>query len=98
MQDSYNALLEKSGEYARVAKATIRKIKKVEEDDKSILVWYKESRCENESLKEELNNAYSKIKFLELEVVQANAKVERVASKNLMKCLPIKNLLRIEVA
>ena len=87
LQESYNALLEKSGEYARVAKATIRKIKKVEGDYKSILMRYKESRCENESLKEELNNAYSKIKFLELEVVQANAKVECVASKKLDKVL-----------
>ena len=81
LQESYNALLEKSGDYARVAKAAIRKMKKVEEDYKSILTQYKESKCEVEGLNEELNNAYSKIKFLELEVVQANAKVERVASK-----------------
>ena len=87
LQESYNALLEKSGEYARVAKAAIRVAKKVEEDYKSILVQYKESRCENESLKEELNNANSKIKFLELEVVQANAKVEPVASKKLNEVL-----------
>ena len=31
----------------------------------------------------ELTEAYSKIKFLELEVVQANAKVERISSKKL---------------
>ena len=31
----------------------------------------------------ELTEAYSKIKFLELEVIQANAKVERVSSKKL---------------
>ena len=30
-----------------------------------------------ETLNKELTKAYSKIKFLELEVVQANAKVER---------------------
>lgn len=65
----------------------MRKMKKAEEDYKSILVRYKEARCENESLKEELNNAYSKIKFLELEVVQANAKVARVASKKLDEVL-----------
>ena len=46
-------------------------------------MWYKETRSEVEGLNEELNNAYSKIKFLELEVVQANAKVECVASKKL---------------
>ena len=34
-------------------------------------------------MNEELTNAYSRKKFLELEVIQANAKVERVASKKL---------------
>ena len=48
---------------------------------------YKETRCEVEGLNEELTNAYSKIKFLELEVIQANAKVERVASKKLDEVL-----------
>ena len=67
MQESYNALLEKSGEYARMAKIAIKKMKKPEEDYKSILVRYKETKCEVEGLNEELNNAYSRIKFLELE-------------------------------
>ena len=35
----------------------------------------------------ELTEAYSKIKFLELEVVQVNAKVERVSSKKLDEVL-----------
>ena len=87
LQESYNALLEKGGEYARVAKAAIRKMKKVEQDYKSIHVQYKETKCEVERLNEELNNAYSKIKFLDLEVVQANAKVERVVSKKLDEVL-----------
>ena len=34
-----------------------------------------------ETLNEKLTEAYSKIEFLELEVVQANAKVEQVSSK-----------------
>ena len=38
-------------------------------------------------MNEELTNAYSTIKFLELEVIQANAKVERVASKKLDEVL-----------
>ena len=38
-------------------------------------------------LNEELTEAYSKIKFLELEVIQANAKVKRVASKKLNEVL-----------
>ena len=74
-----------------MAKAAIRKMKKAEKDYKSILAWYKETKCEVEGLNEELNNAYSKIKFLELEVVQANAKVERVASKKLDEVLAYQN-------
>ena len=66
-----------------MAKAAIREMKKAKEDYKSILARYKETKYEVEGLNEELNNAYSKIKFLEFEVVQANAKVERVTSKKL---------------
>ena len=87
MQESYNSLLDKTGEYARVAKAAIRKMKKAEQDCKSILVRYKEMKCEVEALNGELTNAYSKIKFLELEVIQANAKVEHIASKKLDELL-----------
>ena len=52
-----------------MAKVAIRKMKKAEEDYKSILTRYKETKCEVEGLNEELGNAYSKIKFLEFEVV-----------------------------
>ena len=34
-------------------------------------------------MKAELLNAYSKIKFLELEIIQANVKVERISTKKL---------------
>ena len=40
-----------------------------------------------ETLNGELTEAYSKVKFLELEVVQANAKVKRVSSKKLDEVL-----------
>ena len=83
LQETYNSLLENSGEYARVVKATIKKMKRVEEDYRSLLVQYKETKCEMEMLNGELTETYSKIKFLELEVIQANAKVERVSSKKL---------------
>ena len=66
-----------------VAKAAVKKMKKAGEDYRSLLVRYKEAKCEIETLNGELTEAYSKIKFLELEVVQANAKVERVSSKKL---------------
>ena len=56
LQESYNYLLEKTGEYARVAKAAIRKMKKAEQDYKSILVRYKEAKCEVEAMNEELMN------------------------------------------
>ena len=67
LQESYNSLLEKTRESTRVATAAIKKMKKVEQDYKSILVRYKEMKCEVEALNGELTEAYSKIKFLELE-------------------------------
>ena len=67
LQETYNTLLEKLNEYARVAKAAIKKMKRVEQDYKSLLMWYKETKCDVETLNEELTEAYSKIKFLELE-------------------------------
>ena len=83
LQENYNSLLEKFGEYARVAKAVVKEIKKAEEDYKSLLVHYKEAKCEIETLNGELTEAYLNIKFLELEVVKANAKVKRVSTKKL---------------
>ena len=82
-RENYNSLLKKSGEYARVAKAVVKKMKKVEEDYRSLLVRYKDAKCEIEMLNGELTEAYIKVKFLELEEVQANAKVERVSTKKL---------------
>ena len=38
LQENYNSLLEKSGEYARVAKAAVKKVKNAEEDYRSLLV------------------------------------------------------------
>ena len=76
LQETYNSLLEKTGEYAKVVKAAIKKMKRAEEDYRSLLVRYKETKCETETLNGEMTKAYSKIKFLELKVVQANAKVE----------------------
>ena len=40
-----------------------------------------------ETMNGEFTEAYSKIKFLELEVVQVNAKVERVSSKKIDEVL-----------
>ena len=83
LQENYNSLLEKLGEYVRVAKAAVKKMKKAEEDYRILLVRYKEAKCEIQMLNGELTAAYTKVKFLELEVVQANAKVERVSTKKL---------------
>ena len=83
LQENYNSLLAKSGEYARVAKAAMKKMKKAEEDYRSLLVRYKEAKCEIETLNGELTEAYNKVRFLEHEVVQANAKVEKVSTKKL---------------
>ena len=49
----------------------------------SMLVQHKEAKCEVERLKGELVEAYSKIKFLELEIIQANVKVELISTKKL---------------
>ena len=38
LQETYNSLLEKTGEYAKVAKAAIKKMKRAEEDYKSLLM------------------------------------------------------------
>ena len=83
LQDMYNALLEDCAKYAKVAKSAVKKMKKIEEEHKSTLAQLKDAKCEVEELKEELLNAYSKINFLELEVIQANVKVECVTTKKL---------------
>jgi len=54
LQESYNFLLEKTGEYARVGKAAIKKMKKTEQDYKSVLMRYKETKCKVKVLNEEL--------------------------------------------
>ena len=87
LQETYNSLLKKTGEYVKVAEAAIKKMKRAEEDYRSFLVRYKETKCEIEMLNGELTKAYTKVKFLELEVVQANAKIERVSTKKLDKVL-----------
>ena len=76
-----------TGEYAKVTNAVIKKMKRAKQDYKSLLVQYKETKCEMETLNKELIEAYSKIIFLKLEVVQVNAKVERVSSKKLDELL-----------
>ena len=83
LQKNYNSLLEKSGEYIRVAKAAVKKMKKVDEDYKSLLIRYKEAICEIQTLNGELSEAYTKVRFLEQEVVQANTEIERVSTKKL---------------
>ena len=62
-------------------------MKRVEQDYKNLLVRYNETKCEVETLNGELTEAYSKIKFLELEVIQANAKIKQVSSKKLNEML-----------
>ena len=69
LQETYNSLLEKTNEYAKVASVAIKKMKRVEKDYKSLLIQYKETKCEMETLNGELTKAYTKIKFLELKVV-----------------------------
>ena len=71
----------------KVAKAAIKKMTRAKQDNMSLLVQYKETKCEFKTLNGELIEAYSKIKFFDLEVIQAHAKVERVSSKKLDEVL-----------
>ena len=57
LQENYNSLLEKLRKYARVAKAALKKMKKAEEDYRSLLVRYKEAKCEIDTLNGELTEA-----------------------------------------
>ena len=75
LQENYNSLLEKSGKYAHVAKAVVKKMKKADDDYRSLLMRHKEAKCEIEKLNGELSEAYTKVRFLEQEVVKANAKI-----------------------
>ena len=70
-----------------MVEAAIRKMKRAEQDYISLLERYQETKCEVEALNEELTKAYFKIKFLGLEVIHANAKVEHIASKKLDEVL-----------
>ena len=83
LQEAYDSLLEDCGKYTKVVNLVVKKMKKVEEEHRCILVQLKEAKCEVEGLKEELVVAYSKIKFLELEISQANIKVEHISTKKL---------------
>ena len=83
LQEAYDSLLEDCGKYAKIENLAMKKMKKVEEEHRCILVQHKEAKCEVERLKGELVEAYSKIKFLELEIIQANVKVECISTKKL---------------
>ena len=50
LQETYNSLIEKTSEYVRVAKAAIKKMKRAEQDYKSLLVQYKETIQRSNSL------------------------------------------------
>ena len=68
-QEAYNSLLEDYSKYAKVSNLAVKKMKKVEEEHRGILVQLKEAKFEVEGLKGELVEAYSMIKFLELEII-----------------------------
>ena len=73
-----------------MAKATVEKMKKAEEDYRSLLMRYKEAKCEIETLNGELIEAYTKVKFLELEVVQAITIILKYIMSRLQKFIDLK--------
>ena len=83
LQEAYDSILEYCGKYAKVTNLAMKKMKKVEEEHRGILVQLKEAKCEVERLKGELVEDYSKIKFLELKIIKANIKVECISTKKL---------------
>ena len=91
-QENYNSLLEKSGEYARVAKAVVKKMKKAEEDYRSLLVRYKEAKCEIETLTGELTEAYTKVKFLSVRWFKQMPKYTESLPRSLMMSSLLKKL------
>ena len=92
IQDVYEALLEDCGKYAKVAKSVVKKMKRIEKDHKSTLAQLNDAKCEVEDLKDELLNAYSKIKFLELEVIQAMLKWSALQPRSLIMFFRFKSL------
>ena len=52
-----------------MAKTAVRKMKKAKEDYKTLLIYYKEVKCEIETLNGELSEVYTKVRFLEQNVV-----------------------------
>ena len=44
LQETYNSLLKKTDEYAKMANAAIKKMKRAKEDYRSLLVRYKETK------------------------------------------------------
>ena len=92
LQEVYGALLEDCGKYVKVANNTLKKMKKIEEEHRCTLMQLKEAKCEVEELKEKLLKAYSKIKFLELEIIKANVKVEHIFTRKLDSMLSSQSL------
>ena len=50
LQEAYDSLLEDCGKYAKVVNLAVKKMKKVEEEHRCILVQHKEANCEVERL------------------------------------------------
>ena len=92
LQEAYDSLLEDCGKYAKVANLTVKKMKKVEEEHRGILVQLKEAKCEVEGLKGELVEAYSKIKFLNLKLSKLLSRSSTSPPRNLTMYCPLKNL------
>ena len=92
LQEAYDSLLEDCSKYAKVANLTVKKMKKVEEEHRGILVQLKEAKCEVEGLKGELVEAYSKIKFLNLKLSKLLSRLSTSPPRNLTMYCPLKNL------
>ncbi|KAL0005472.1 hypothetical protein SO802_013033 [Lithocarpus litseifolius] len=70
---------EGGGKYARIVENAIRRMKKVEEENEATLEELEIYMCKVKKLKVELDSAYLEIKFLELELIEANSRVDKLS-------------------
>ena len=92
LQEAYDSLLEDYGKDFKVVNLAVKKMKKVEEEHRCILVQHKEAKCEVERLKRELVEATLRPSFLNFKLSKLMPRSSASPLRNLTMCCPLKNL------
>ena len=92
LQEAYDSLLEDCDKYAKVANLAMKKMKKVEEEHRGILVQLKEAKCEVEGLKGSWLKLILRSSFLNLKLSKLMSRSSASSPRNLTMCCPLKNL------